>query len=131
MRSLRYVLIGLAVVGLALFSAGVAPATPIYVDCSDGKTPTGNWNQLVDLTDSIANMVDSAGSSTGISVTATNSGYEFTTAGQGGNWGGTPIWAVDAATDDGFGTDGNIVGNHVTLTFGGLSDSLVYPLFPK
>ena len=107
-----------------LLAPGVACAgmIPIYLDFGnvdpDPTLPAGaTWNTLVDKAfgTSIADLVDSAGDSTGIGVSVTTA---FNHEGYlGGDWGGTPIWGVNGATSDNFSTS-NSTGK---ITFTGLT----------
>ena len=106
---------------VATLLATAAQAEPIRLDFADTRsvpTSPGTWNTLVDKAagTSIADLLDSAGNTTGIGVSVTNAfSFEGTL---GGDWGGTPIWAVKNATDDNFST-----GSTGEITFTGLTDS--------
>ncbi len=112
-------------VSLFLTSAVASAAPiPIYLDFGDTRgvpTSPGTWNALVDIGvgASVADLSDSAGDPTGISVSVTDAfRYEGTA---GGNWGGTPVsWAVNNATDDNFSVAGG-ANSTAAITFTGLT----------
>ena len=120
----RHVLFTTWVVGFVATGLASAEWLPIYLDIGDTRnipTSPGTWNALTSKDydtegSSIANLLDSAGNSTGIGVSVTTSFHFEGTA--GGTWDGSPVaWAMDAATDDNFSTS-NSTG---VITFTGLT----------
>ena len=106
----RHVLFATWVAGFVATGFASAEWLPIYLDIGDTRsvpTSPGTWNALTSKDydtsgSSIADLLDSAGNSTGIGVSVTTSFHFEGTA--GGTWEGTPAWAMDAATDDNFST---------------------------
>lgn len=123
------VLLTAVAVSLSLASSvASAEAIPIYLDFGDTvgvPTSPGTWNALTSQKvgyagSSIADLLDSAGNSTGIGVSVTDSFWSEGTA--GGNWNGSPAsWAVQYATDDNFSVNYSTGDSLGQITFTGLT----------
>jgi len=128
-------------------SASAVMALPVYLDLGAQNTPAPSaitWNVLgtqgvdpVDPSDntgwevgsagsSIADLLDSGSSPTGIGVAVTTD-FNFENI-SGGDWAGVPVpWAVNGATSDSFFTNG-LNGSQPTgaITFTGLTVGELY-----
>jgi len=114
-------------------SASVAMAVPVYLDLGGDTDPVGPgaavWNRIPDATaGSVADLLDSGNSLTGVGVSVTDD-FRFPNL-SGGDWGGSPIpWAVADATGDSFAVERpDIMGNNSVgaITFTGLDVTGLY-----